>query len=114
MPATAESRPAAAHRLAGRLDREFMVCLLGLACRFGIGTARRRCGPARPAGGRHRPASPAASARPPDSWPGRRAACAADRKSTRLNSSHTVISYAVFCLTKKKSNDVHTDSLAAL
>src|SRR5947207_9921441 len=27
-----------------------------------------------------------------------------DRKSTRLNSSHTVISYAVFCL-KKKNND---------
>src|SRR5438034_11323866 len=27
----------------------------------------------------------------------------ADRKSTRLNSSHTVISYAVFCL-KKKNN----------
>src|SRR5438132_4190949 len=27
-----------------------------------------------------------------------------DRKSTRLNSSHTVISYAVFCLKKKKSN----------
>src|SRR5438034_4803925 len=27
----------------------------------------------------------------------------ADRKSTRLNSSHTVISYAVFCLKKKKS-----------
>src|SRR5438034_3243298 len=26
----------------------------------------------------------------------------ADRKSTRLNSSHTVISYAVFCLKKKK------------
>src|SRR5436190_17399316 len=26
-----------------------------------------------------------------------------DRKSTRLNSSHTVISYAVFCLKKKKS-----------
>src|SRR5260221_3451408 len=31
-------------------------------------------------------------------------ACMADRKSTRLNSSHTVISYAVFCL-KKKNND---------
>src|SRR5436190_8640277 len=30
--------------------------------------------------------------------PGRRL----DRKSTRLNSSHTVISYAVFCLKKKK------------
>src|SRR5437588_8405047 len=27
---------------------------------------------------------------------------AEDRKSTRLNSSHTVISYAVFCLKKKK------------
>src|SRR5438132_4281720 len=27
----------------------------------------------------------------------------ADRKSTRLNSSHTVISYAVFCLKKKKT-----------
>src|SRR3954466_11074813 len=28
-----------------------------------------------------------------------------DRKSTRLNSSHTIISYAVFCLKKKKKND---------
>src|SRR5438034_2382338 len=28
-----------------------------------------------------------------------------DRKSTRLNSSHTVISYAVFCLKKKKYKD---------
>src|SRR5499427_10720110 len=28
-----------------------------------------------------------------------------DRKSTRLNSSHTVISYAVFCLKKKKKID---------
>src|SRR5438034_7793875 len=27
-----------------------------------------------------------------------------DRKSTRLNSSHTVISYAVFCLKKKKTD----------
>src|SRR5438132_3110022 len=30
---------------------------------------------------------------------------AADRKSTRLNSSHTVISYAVFCLKKKKKRE---------
>src|SRR5438132_9069022 len=30
------------------------------------------------------------------------ASLSADRKSTRLNSSHTVISYAVFCLKKKK------------
>src|SRR5256885_11151364 len=29
---------------------------------------------------------------------------ALDRKSTRLNSSHLVISYAVFCLKKKKNN----------
>src|SRR3712207_7180326 len=33
---------------------------------------------------------------------------AADRKSTRLNSSHANISYAVFCLKKKKKkNDKH-------
>src|SRR3712207_7774289 len=33
----------------------------------------------------------------------------ADRKSTRLNSSHANISYAVFCLKKKKqSKQVHT------
>src|SRR5690606_39935911 len=31
-----------------------------------------------------------------------------DRKSTRLNSSHVKISYAVFCLEKKKSSDVVT------
>src|SRR5438034_8203547 len=30
----------------------------------------------------------------------------ADRKSTRLNSSHTVISYAVFCLKKKKRRNI--------
>src|SRR5260221_4194904 len=30
-----------------------------------------------------------------------------DRKSTRLNSSHTVISYAVFCLKKKALRDEH-------
>src|SRR5256885_10084839 len=32
-----------------------------------------------------------------------RSARAQDRKSTRLNSSHLVISYAVFCLKKKKN-----------
>src|SRR5215204_7226479 len=30
-----------------------------------------------------------------------------DRKSTRLNSSHTVISYAVFCLKKKKNKNTN-------
>src|SRR5438034_7652065 len=33
---------------------------------------------------------------------------ALDRKSTRLNSSHTVISYAVFCLKKKKKKREQT------
>src|SRR5437764_2940173 len=31
-----------------------------------------------------------------------------DRKSTRLNSSHRCISYAVFCLKKKKRIHIHT------
>src|SRR5258708_12322157 len=31
-----------------------------------------------------------------------------DRKSTRLNSSHQIISYAVFCLKKKKKNSIIT------
>src|SRR5690349_23347070 len=35
-----------------------------------------------------------------NSWP-------SDRKSTRLNSSHVEISYAVFCLKKKKKKNVH-------
>src|SRR5438552_10562744 len=33
-----------------------------------------------------------------------RARVMGDRKSTRLNSSHQIISYAVFCLKKKKRN----------
>src|SRR2546426_4088535 len=32
-----------------------------------------------------------------------------DRKSTRLNSSHLVISYAVFCLEKKKRKQINTN-----
>src|SRR5437588_9365639 len=61
----------------------------------------------------YRPRAAASSARPahhtairPD---GRQlpriAADFRDRKSTRLNSSHTVISYAVFCLKKKKKKN---------
>src|SRR5438445_7338963 len=43
----------------------------------------------------------------------RAGATARDRKSTRLNSSHANISYAVFCLKKKKQqhkgcSDIHT------
>src|SRR2546430_7046021 len=54
----------------------------------------------RHARGRDRPPrAPRRAPRPP----GLRAG--ADRKSTRLNSSHSQISYAVFCL-KKKKNDI--------
>src|SRR5438034_4844035 len=35
-----------------------------------------------------------------------------DRKSTRLNSSHTVISYAVFCLKKKKNEKKNSNQKA--
>src|SRR5256885_4061423 len=35
---------------------------------------------------------------------------AQDRKSTRLNSSHLVISYAVFCLKKKKTHYITTST----
>src|SRR5256885_6070204 len=41
--------------------------------------------------------------------PAARPGSSADRKSTRLNSSHLVISYAVFCL-KKKKNDTNQAS----
>src|SRR5258708_29263127 len=37
-----------------------------------------------------------------------------DRKSTRLNSSHQIISYAVFCLKKKKTNKRREQLLAQL
>src|SRR2546430_11589637 len=36
-----------------------------------------------------------------------------DRKSTRLNSSHSQISYAVFCLKKKKKTHIAIDSFRA-
>src|SRR2546430_5241672 len=36
----------------------------------------------------------------------RRNICVRDRKSTRLNSSHSQISYAVFCLKKKKKKHI--------
>src|SRR5258705_5653234 len=63
---------------------------------------------------------PRAHAPPPWPWPRPRCRCWAgsaaprpsrkprqDRKSTRLNSSHLGISYAVFCLKKKKNRSKH-------
>src|SRR5438045_5469997 len=42
----------------------------------------------------------------PTCWLGMRRTVSQDRKSTRLNSSHLGISYAVFCLKKKKSSEM--------
>src|SRR5215204_7254615 len=50
------------------------------------------------------PIWPSSPSRAASRWPTPRASAppnSPDRKSTRLNSSHTVISYAVFCLKKK-------------
>src|SRR5689334_23877921 len=59
--------------------------------RGGAGRQCRGCGPHARTGGGDR-----------DRRPGDR-----DRKSTRLNSSHSSISYAVFCLKKKKKKKQH-------
>src|SRR2546427_1892167 len=62
----------------------------------------RRLGRPRPRLPRHREADrsgPGQAVRPAEQL---------DRKSTRLNSSHSQISYAVFCLKKKKKTYSHT------
>src|SRR5207245_7817521 len=64
----------------------------------GVGVADERHGPARYE-------QPLRAARVADhELDDRRVAHEVDRKSTRLNSSHGSISYAVFCLKKKKKN----------
>src|SRR5258708_24762688 len=72
--------------------------------------------------GKHAASAPASSAGVLRRGPARLSAHAAaagiavprrkDRKSTRLNSSHQIISYAVFCLKKKKK--VHKDTPSKL
>src|SRR3712207_7738300 len=52
-------------------------------------------------------------ARRPAAWGPRGARPDRDRKSTRLNSSHANISYAVFCL-KKKKNTKHAENTHTL
>src|SRR3712207_7622010 len=79
---------------------------------------RRRPAPVRvvdappPADADDRP-RPGAGPGPPDTPPGRpgpgRGPPQGDRKSTRLNSSHANISYAVFCL-KKKNTRLYTQT----
>src|SRR3712207_7192270 len=65
------------------------------------GRVRRRALPGRDRGERRRGRTARARAR-------------RDRKSTRLNSSHANISYAVFCLKKKKTDTNYTSSISTL
>src|SRR5205085_6683034 len=67
---------------------------------------RRRAGARRKGGARDRdnPASGLGHGRRDLQGQGRKLGCQ-DRKSTRLNSSHSQISYAVFCLKKKNQID---------
>src|SRR5256885_6652914 len=67
---------------------------------------RSRSGPRRPTRGRKSRRRSARCSRR-EAGPSRSAATipSPDRKSTRLNSSHLVISYAVFCLKKKKKHN---------
>src|SRR5690554_7526930 len=62
-----------------------------------------RSWPPRPAAGRRSPPGPGRAGPPPG-----------DRKSTRLNSSHVRISYAVFCLKKKKKDQKKKNSRTKL
>src|SRR3712207_7766809 len=84
---------------------------------FRSSAGRRAAAPARTGRGRR----PARSAIPPLAHPprgrslvedgpvgGGERALGQDRKSTRLNSSHANISYAVFCLKKKKTYKITT------
>src|SRR2546430_11767335 len=53
------------------------------------------------------PAESGSLARPRERGPDGGSSSRRDRKSTRLNSSHSQISYAVFCLKKKKKSHSH-------
>src|SRR3712207_8460582 len=60
--------------------------------------------PDRPHGRRPLPREPALRVRVPPALPPPAEGRGVDRKSTRLNSSHANISYAVFCLLKKNTH----------
>src|SRR3712207_7721972 len=79
-----------------------------------ISTRRRRATPRRsdPVSGTFRPVPVLRDNPAPGDW-SHPLMPALDRKSTRLNSSHANISYAVFCLKKKKTtllNNAHLNS----
>src|SRR5437763_11405955 len=79
--------------------------VLGVHRRVPVGErgAPRRQGGDDPLGVLRRAGPPSSSSLEDDGGPARRR----DRKSTRLNSSHRCISYAVFCLKKKQRIHLH-------
>src|SRR5207249_10474221 len=89
------------HRLTTHRDLPSFPTRRSSDLRPAVVLAGRRPRRAPPDGARPRPARAAAGAGRP-LRPAGDAARAADRKSTRLNSSHVSTSYAVFCLKKKK------------
>src|SRR5688572_31460754 len=72
---------------------------------FRSSSGRRAGGAPRVAADEPRAARPATRAADPLERIVRRGNHGPDRKSTRLNSSHSQISYAVFCLKKKKNDE---------
>src|SRR2546429_1309733 len=80
------------------------------ACRSVIGRMII-AGPDGPSG--HRAGVRASGSAPPPHDRGRGLPATQDRKSTRLNSSHGYISYAVFCLKKKKKKLIDPITVAA-
>src|SRR5256885_7615324 len=92
-------------------------CKNGRACRCLAPPGLAGCAPCRLC--RHGHSAPIPHAFAPAALraslaPGDRRKAHPDRKSTRLNSSHLVISYAVFCLKKKKKHHskLHTSCSA--
>src|SRR6266498_3296271 len=101
-PQCPDSRGAARASLPDQPDGERLTAAHGLAVPSDRGGGHLW----RPTGGRDRRRDPARPrAHRTGAYQGRPSRCATrlDRKSTRLNSSHVRISYAVFCLKKKKN-----------
>src|SRR5690349_23835909 len=72
-------------------------------------SARLATSPPRPAAPRSSPPTGTRRSAPRRRSTTARTTAPTDRKSTRLNSSHVEISYAVFCLKKKNIKTSHTD-----
>src|SRR3712207_8428519 len=78
------------------------------ALRERVRTSTAKPQPTEPAGPSAAPASPGQAAEPSEPA---QASGSLDRKSTRLNSSHANISYAVFCLKKKMPDRTESNTM---